>query len=328
MDWIQPMEPILTSGVQTGPEFVHQVKWDGIRGMCYVEDGAARVFTKKGRERTPFYPELSELPLMLKGKSAVFDGEIIVLNDELKPTFQLSLMRERVTDVKKIPYYMKKYPARYILFDMLALDGRLLTDKPLHERLQLLREHIQPSSAITITDNFDNGCELFDLMKLKGWEGIVSKRKASLYQGGKDHEDWFKTKLSRKILAIAAGVTLKDGFPNALILALQGSDSLIYIGRASIGLTQEHFRLLKESAPSLKAEGHPFIPVEQNSDFTDQPLLKANAHELKDVVWFKPRLTVWVSFLEWTSDGGLRHPKITGFSPLGPEEATGKEYVE
>ncbi len=316
MDWIVPMSPILIPSVAEGEDFLHQVKWDGIRGLCYIENGALSIYTKKGRERTAFYPELSVLPGLLKGHQAVLDGEIILLNEEQKPSFQLSLIRERVRDPKRIGYYQKKYPAQYIVFDLLALNGKLLTERPLCERLALLRESLGTSPAIAITDDFDNGLELFDLMREKGWEGIVSKRRNSPYRPYKEHKDWFKTKLIRRMLAIVAGVTLKNGFPNSLILAVWREGELAYVGRASIGLTQEHFKLLKESLPLLTS---------QSSGFKISDMSRA---EQQQIVWFSPRLTVWVSFLEWTFDGGLRHPRILGFSPSDPMEADGTEFIE
>lgn len=325
MDWIVPMEPILTPNIPEDNGFVHQVKWDGIRGLCYIESGKVRLFTKRGRERTAFYPELLDLPSFLMGKSAVLDGEIIILNEEMRPSFQLSLIRERVSAPKQVHYYAKKYPVLYIVFDLLALNGGLITGKPLHERSSLLRDNLRTSNVTTITDDFYNGSELFSLMKEKGWEGIVSKKADSTYLPGKTHREWFKTKLSRKILAIVVGLALKDGFPNSLVLAISGNEGLVYIGRASIGLTQEHFRLLKDNIPALKADQNPLSKIEEKKETS---LLSKNARELKFVVWLKPQLTVWISFLEWTSDGGLRHPKILGFTSLAPEEANGKEFIE
>ena len=319
MDWIVPMEPLLTPSVPDGEDYVHQVKWDGIRGLCYIKEGGVRVFTKKGRDRTLFYPELAELPGLLKGESAVLDGEIIILNNEMKPTFQLSLIRERVTTPAKVSHYARKYPIQYIVFDLMALNGEPLIHKPLKERSILLREHVKTGSFTAVTDDFDNGSELFLLMKEKGWEGIVSKKKNSLYLPGKTHHDWFKTKLFRRILSIVAGVTLREGYPNALVLAILGAEGLVFIGKASIGLTQQHFKLLKDNISILKSDP---------PSIEKTPLFTANARELRDVVWFKPQLTVWVSFLEWTSDGGIRHPKILGFTSSGIEEANGKEYVE
>lgn len=314
MDLMVPMEPILKTNIPEGKEFVHQVKWDGIRGLSYIEKGSVRIFTKSGRERTSFYPELTDLPKLLRGKDAVLDGEIIILNEDAKPSFQLSLVRERVSNSARVEYYARNYPVLYIVFDILVLNGEQITDKPLSERSHLLRKHLNSSNIVSVTDDFDNGKSLFFLMKQKGWEGIVSKKADSPYLPGKTHNAWFKTKLTRKILAIVIGLTLRNGDPNSLVLAISGEEGLSYIGKASIGLSQEHFRLLKENTAALKAEHSPFD--------------KAISRELKDAVWFNPQLTVWINFLEWTSDGSLRHPKILGFSTESPEKATGKEFVE
>lgn len=294
MNWIVPMEPILLPHVMEKENFIHQVKWDGIRGLCYIQNGKVQVFTKKGRERTLYYPELMELPSLLKKRDAVLDGEIIVLNEEMRPSFQLVLMRERVNDKKKVNYYSRKYPVKYIVFDLLSLNNELITHLSLKERKHLLQENLTKSSNITITDDFENGAELFSLMKQKGWEGIVSKDIDSPYIPGKNHQAWFKTKLSRKILAIVAGLTMIEGNPNSLILAIQGSKGLLYIGRASVGLSQQHLMLLKEAIPELKAEKNPFDNFSGNAEDIPSRMPK----ELKDAVWLKATVSMPVTWNE------------------------------
>jgi bifunctional non-homologous end joining protein LigD len=336
INWIVPMEPILSTEIIETEGFIHQVKWDGIRGLCYVNNGKVRVFTRKGRERTAFYPELASLASLFRGRNAIFDGEIIILNDKQRPSFQLSLIREQVSNYGKVNFYAKKYPAQYIVFDLIWVDDQKITNKPLYERGSILREKLDTNSVIGITDNFDNGLHLFSLMKQRGWEGIVSKKYDSPYLSGKNHNFWYKTKLSRRILAIVAGLTLKDGNPNSLVLALWQKGNLAYIGRASIGLTQEHINLLKDYVPLLQTNKNPFTGM-SNTQTCDGAESKNsiinvnrrnNAVKLANVVWLNLRLTVWVSFLEWTSEGGLRHPKIVGFSALEPEAADGTEFVE
>lgn len=313
VDWIQPMEPISQPYVILSDDFIHQIKWDGIRGLSYIEKGSIRVFTKSGRERTGFYPELDEIPSLLKAKQAVLDGEIISLNDSGKPFFQLVQVRERVNDSSKVSYYAKKYPARYIVFDILMYDGKNLTHLPLKDRKAILSDVLRQSQNIAITDDFLNGEALFALMKEKSWEGIVSKRISSPYTGGKNHAHWYKTKMLKKLLAIVCGLSMKDNHPNSLILGIYQNQGFVYIGNASIGLTQEHFRLLKESIPLLE---------------TNKSTFNRNIPGLKTVIWLKPLLTCWVGFLEWTNDGSLRHPKILGFSSCKPEEANGMEFME
>ncbi|UWG96122.1 ATP-dependent DNA ligase [Dehalobacter sp. DCM] len=311
MELLEVMEPVLSPNIAKGDEWLHQIKWDGIRGITYIENGNAHIYTKSGRERSAFYPELSGITRQLNGHQAVVDGELVVFDPHNKPAFNLIMKREHLRNSTRLEHYLKYYPVRYILFDLLYLDGKDLRRYPLQERKQNLVRYLSVSPEVGITDDFNDGHALFELMKSKNFEGIVSKKKNSLYVSGKKHTDWFKTKINKKILAVIGGLSLKDHFPNSLLLGYYQENRLIYIGSASIGLTQNDLQLLKKTAVDLAQDQTPF----------------SNLIARKDAIWFRPILTCWVSFLEWTETGGLRHPKIIGFSDLSPTAAQGKEYI-
>ncbi len=313
VELITPMEPILSKKIITEKDWIHQIKWDGIRGITYIENGEVRIFTKKGHERTDFYPEIKETVKLLEGKQAILDGEIVIFDDEGRPSFTQVLKRERVRSRKNLAYYVKKIPIKYILFDILYFDGMDLRQKPLYERKEILIENFQKSSNITITDDFDDGNSLFEFMRKKNYEGIVSKNIHSRYVVGKKHDQWYKTKINKKMLAVICGVKWKNKTPNALLLGIYQEDQLIYIGNVSIGLKQKDLLLLKEHINDLRQERSPFINQHQKVD---------------DITWLQPLLTCWVRFMEWTNHGSLRHPKIIGFSTQKPSEAEGKELVE
>lgn len=315
MEWIQPMEPILIPEVRTGDGWMHEIKWDGIRGMSYVQNGRMRLYTKRGNERTAFYPELAEVTELLGAGEAVLDGEIVVFDSGGNPSFYSSLVRERVQDVKKVSYYSRLYPAKYILFDILALDGRDLTRTPLSERKRMLEAAAGRSGNITLTDSYDEGRALYELMKAKNWEGIVSKKKDSPYVPGKGHDLWFKTKLSRKMLAVVGGIQWKTGMPNSILLGVYREGTLVFIGKAGLGLNQEQLYLLGEQAAGPGPRVCPFAG-------------ESMAGVKGDFTWLDPALTCWVHFMEFTADGQMRHPKILGFSQAKPFEANGKEYVQ
>lgn len=312
-NWIEPMEPVLRSDVIKGKEWIHQVKWDGIRGLCYVTRGEVRVFTKRGRERTDYYPEITGITAFLREESVILDGEIVSLDQDDKPSFQRMQIRERVADPRKVLHYAKLYPARYIVFDILSLKGKSLTDLPFHERMAYLEKTLIKSENITTTDSYPDGESLLNLMRERNWEGIVSKKINSPYTGGKAHQDWYKTKLNKKLLAVLCGLSMKDSLPNSLVLGVNRGKGLEYIGKASSGLSQEHLKLLKDSLPDLQS---------------DEPAFKSASSELRGVVWLKPLVTLWVSFLEWTRDGSIRHPKILGFSAESPSMANGAEFPD
>ena len=313
MDWIPPMEPISTKILMLGEEWIHQIKWDGIRGMTYIDESSHRVFTKNGNERTIYYPELNEIKGLVNGKKMVLDGEIVVLDDNNRPTFQQSLIRERVSNPHRVNYYARQYPVVYVIFDILFLGDRALTSLPLKNRREILYESIQIGPSITITDDFKDGKGLFNLMKNKNWEGIVSKRLDSHYLPAKNHKAWYKLKTMKKMLAVVCGIQWKNGFPNSLVLGIYQEEHWVFIGKASLGLTQNDLKNLKEYSTALKSQESPFT---NTIGMSKEP-----------ITWLQPIITCWVSFLEWTNDDVLRHPKILGFSNQKAIEADGKEWA-
>lgn len=305
---IQPMEPVLSNTINEGEEWVHQIKWDGIRGITYISNGQLKLFTKKGIERTEFYPEVQELLLLFDGFEGILDGELVCF-DTHKPSFANILTRERVRNKKNLNKYLKQYPVKYILFDIMSHNNVSLLDQTLRERIDLLKSVIEKSPTITVTDNFTDGYALFELMREKHYEGIVCKNLNSKYIGGKSHQAWYKVKLNHKLLTVVGGIQLKNGYPNALLVGIYREGKFEHIGTVASGLKSDDFEIIYKAKDKISLETCPF------DDTFD-----------KEAIWVEPKLTCWVHFMEWTESGRLRHPVIKGFSHLPPEEAIGVVY--
>lgn len=312
MKTIIPMEPISTNEIPVGINWIHQVKWDGIRGISYINADSIKLLTKRGFDRTSYYPELFEVTQLVKVREAVLDGEMVVFDKQGRPSFSDILIRERVRSASKLNYYINNYPVKYIIFDILSINGKDLTNLPLKERLSLLNEKVNRSNNITVTDGFENGSSLFNLMKEQNYEGIVSKNLDSIYVGGKKHNDWFKIKFSKKLLAVVGGIHLKNKYPSSLMIGIYRNEQFEYIGNVGTGLKTKDLQLLHENIKQLKIDKSPFS--------------NRTVNQAEDI-WIKPILTCWINFLEWTSAGSLRHPKLIGFTPLQGEEANGTEYT-
>ncbi len=308
---ITPMEPILSAEIVNWEGWIHQVKWDGIRGLCYLNGPDLRIFTKNGHERSEYYPELTCLHDLTTADQAIFDGEIVALNEQEKPSFERILMRERITSPKKINYYAERYPVKYIVFDILSLNNHLLTTEPLSRRLQILRDTLNPNASIMITDDFSDGKNLFAHMRAIGWEGIVSKNPASIYSAGKRHHDWFKTKITKRLLTVIGGIQFKNNFTISLLLGIYHKHTLRFIGKASLRLKPADLQVLNENLPFLEKPQSPF----------------QRTPNLSNIRWVKPLLTCWVEFFEWTANGQLRHPIVRGFSNEPARNAGGKEEI-
>ena len=289
------MEPVAVPTVAEG-DFIHQIKWDGIRGICVIEDGGVSVFSKSGRNATAAYPELAVLTQQLDAQQAVLDGELVVFVDG-RPSFYHALKRSRVHS----PAVVAQYAVRYIVFDLLMLDEQDMRQKPIEQRQTLLKERFTDSAVAALADSFDDGEALFALMKQRNMEGIVSKRRGSFYTAGKTHNDWFKTKTARKMLCVVIGVHFHAGQAASLMLGIYREGELVPVGHVGTGLSQEDLRRLGDYA---RREGKPAG---------------------KDDILLEPRLTCWVRFAEWSPTPTLRHPVMLGFADSAPEEAKGEE---
>ena len=116
-----------------------------------------RIFTKSGRERAEYYPELHHIGNLVAGNNAVLDGEMVVPDNDGKPSFHLSLIREKTGRKDKLPHYIRKYPVIYIVFDILYLNDCLLTELPLKERRNILYQSLNQDGNIAITEDFEDG---------------------------------------------------------------------------------------------------------------------------------------------------------------------------
>jgi len=324
MNWIAPMEPISAMKVKEGSEYIHEIKWDGIRGLVYLQNNELKIYTKKGNDRTEFYPEISSLSNEFKSKDVILDGEMVVLDKKGLPSFYNSLIRETVKSKKNLKYYQSNYPINYIVFDILKYKDKLLNKLPLFERKQLLEQIFIPiinqNDTIRLSEAYSDGTDLFQKMKQKNMEGIVSKKINSIYLAGKRHDAWFKTKFTKKMLCVIGGIQWKGEKPNSLVLGVKIAENgkLNYVGKASLGLKESDLKLLKDFRNELSQDQCPFIESSiSNIDITGTEL-----------TWVNPSITCWINFLELSNDGHFRHPKIIGFTALPVEEANGRVLTD
>lgn len=302
---VHPFEPILVQELPSpGDPWIAQVKWDGVRMLSYYDGQSLRLINRRGNDRTLQYPEFAGLYGDCRASSFILDGEMIALMDG-KPSFHQIMGRDSLRRQMEISFAVRRIPVIYMVFDLLYYDGEWVTELPLRQRQDKLRQLITPNEQLQLVPNVEDPAALYQVMKERGWEGVVCKNLDSSYAiGGKDAR-WQKLKFSHDLHAVIGGVTYRDGQVNALLLGVYDKDGrLLYIGHAGSARWhgEDWSRATKEAA-RLKAAERPFL----------HPPAR-----LKDAVWLRPELTVKVSFMEWTPGGAMRHPVIQGWSPLEP----------
>lgn len=266
--------------------WLFEIKWDGYRAIAEVNNGDVKLYSRNGNTFENSYPvvvnELKKLKI-----EAVIDGEIVVLNDEGAPEFQL------------LQHYEENQhrPIQLYAFDLLSLKGIDTTGLPLIERKELLQKIIPKNEVIKYSDHIlEKGISFFNVSKEKNLEGILAKKIDSQYYTGKRTNEWLKIKHHRTQEAIICGYTEPGGarkYFGALVLGIKAGNKLKYIGHTGSGFNQK----------SLKDMWHLLQPLKQNNSPFDEKI-KTNM----PVTWVKPLLVCEMKFTEVTRDGILRHP--------------------
>ncbi len=315
---IEPMLASLAKGAFDSPDWAFEPKWDGVRTLAYVDGGEVRLQSRNLRDVTAQYPEveMSMAQALVGGYQAIVDGEIVALDPEGRPSFQLLQPRMHQTDPARIRALRQTTPVFYYVFDLLWLDGEDLTRKPLRERKKALAEVVEPMNAVRMSEHVvAHGTALFEAARDKGLEGIVAKRLDAPYAQGRSAL-WLKIKAKRTIDCVVGGWTEGQGgrtkqLGAVLLGVYEEQDRLKYVGHAGSGFDERTLRDLLDELRELETKSSPFVSL---------PKANAPAH------FTRPELVCSVEFAEWTAEGLLRHPVYKGLrADVDPKDCRGGE---
>ena len=316
---IEPMLAVTAEDAFDSPEFAFEPKWDGVRTLAFVDGGVVRLQTRNLLDCTNQYPEAHGIAeANTGGYQAIFDGEVVALDERGAPSFQRLQPRMHVRDESAVRKLRRTTPVVYEVFDLLWLDGEDLGKKPLRERQRLLDEVLTPMGAIRRSEQFiGTGMALFAAAKEQGIEGIIAKRLDSPYTRGRSAA-WVKIKAFKTIECVIGGWTEGEGGRSkalgALLLGIYRDGKLIPVGHVGTGFDE---RTLRELLATLRERESPTMP------FATTPRVNAPAH------WCLPELVCEVQYVEMTREGTLRHPSYRGLrADVSPEECTGEERRE
>lgn len=289
-----PMLATLVSDPPADPgAWLYEIKYDGFRALGAVAGGEAKVWSRNALDLGGRFPHVPAALAKLEVSNAVLDGEIVALDPSGVSRFQL--LQQGELDAS----------TAFIVFDILWLDGKDLRKLPVEERRKALIGVIGRATkrgTLRLAEQLEGDVEeLLDRVSSEGQEGLIAKRKESVYENRRSKQ-WIKLKaINAQELAIV-GFTpsnASDREFGSLVLAYAEGDELIYAGRVGTGFSAKQRVELRK---------------ELSRDQVSKPPV-ARPPRLKGVTWVEPRLVAQVRFTEWTSDGKLRHPSFLGFRP-------------
>ena len=266
-DWLEPMAATLTEERFAGPDWVFERKFDGIRLLAYKRGADVRLYS---RNRL-----LQELPAVARAV-AVLPADEVILDGE-------------VTWDGRSGYHV---------FDILWLDGHLVTARSLEERRALLEAlpFAPPLERVALLDD----PAPWERAAREGWEGVIAKRRGSPYEHRRS-KHWLKMKCEASQELVVGGFTdpqgKRVGLGALLVGYYEGSD-FVFAGRIGTGFDTKLLLDLRRRLGAIEVPQTPFTKA------TGLPRLRAH--------WARPEIVVQVAFIEWTVHGKLRHPRLLG----------------
>jgi ATP-dependent DNA ligase len=272
-EWLEPMAATLTQERFSGPEWVFERKLDGIRMLAIKDGRRVRLLSRNRLPQNASYPGVVEAVAELPVRDAILDGE--------------------ATGV-----WGRQGRVAYHVFDVLWLDGRDVTAQPLDARRALLRElplrgPLRRVAALEDDKPWERACR-------EGWEGVIAKRRDSRYEHRRSPH-WLKMKCEATQELVVGGFTEPRGSRvglGALLVGYFEGDDFVFAGKVGTGFDRRLLTELRERLDALAAARPPFT--------RGLGLPRDGAH------WARPELVVQVAFIEWTSNGKLRHPRLLG----------------
>ena len=310
--FIEPMLLLRTDSLPDSDQWMYELKLDGYRAIAFKRDGVVHLRSRNDNDFSRRYSRvvsgLAKLP-----ENTVIDGEVIAFDEDGRPSF--SVLQN---------YGSAAAPTVYYVFDLMMLAGRDLMREPLEKRRELLEKTVLPklTEPVRYAASLEASLPvLVQSVKAQGFEGLVAKRRNSVYEPGLRSGAWMKMRVNRGQEFVIGGYTRGTKTFDALVFGYYEGQQLIYVARTRNGFTPVVRAQLFRKFKGLETDECPFANLpEAKSGRWGQGLTKAKMAECQ---WLKPVLVGQFEFLEWTGENHLRHSRFIGLR----EDKNAKEVV-
>jgi bifunctional non-homologous end joining protein LigD len=287
----------LTDRRDFGDDWLLERKFDGERCVARRDGGDVRLESRTAKDLTGTYPEVRAAVAAQRARDLLLDGEVVAYDGEQT---SFSRLQQRLGVTNPSPAQVVAYPVVFCVFDLLAVDGEDLTDRPLLDRRARLARAIRPRAALQLTGAWHGDSQRrFSEACRSGWEGLIAKRANAPYAPGRS-KDWLKLKCVWEQEFVIGGYTEPAGSRTdfgALLVGYYEDGQLKYAGKVGTGYTAATLRDLGARLRELDSPESPFV---------DARPIPRGTH------WTQPALVAQIGFAEWTNDGRLRQPRFLG----------------
>jgi DNA ligase D-like protein (predicted ligase) len=296
--FIEPMYALPVQKLRQGQEWLYEVKFDGYRCLAGRDSTGVTLWSRRENLFTKQFPDIAQACERLP-PNTLLDGEIVALDERGKVSF--NLLQHHRSKAQALVFYA---------FDVLIYRGRSVIKVPLYFRREVLRRIFADIKAapIGLSENIEAApADLIRVAKEFGFEGIIAKRKDSLYESGKRTGAWVKYKVNRGQEFVIGGYTPGNPF-DALIVGYYEGERLLYAAKVRNGFVPLVRRDVASKFKGLEIDTCPFVNLPERKR-TQWALTK---EEMSNCVWLEPELVAQIEFTEWTPDNHLRHSKFVG----------------
>jgi bifunctional non-homologous end joining protein LigD len=289
-----------------GAEWTYEVKWDGYRILAIKDRGRVKLLSRNLKDLTSAYPSVATAVSGVRAASALLDGEVVAVDEDGRPSFQALHHQSGRTIV-------------YYAFDVLHLNGRDLLRTPLEERRAALTTLLQAGPVLVSEPLPGTPEQIETAVRELGLEGVIAKRRRSIYEPGRRSVSWVKVKFNRRQEFVVGGFRPNGPDFESLLVGYYKGRRLHFAGRVRAGLTPHTRTEIFATIARDQTPDCPFVNLPSGS--TSHWGEGVTEEDMRKLRWVRPRLVVEVSFVEWTRDDLLRHSQLVGVRMDKPTRA-------
>lgn len=298
--FVQPMTAVNVTSLPTGAQWMYELKLDGYRALIIKDGARIRIISRNQKDLTAGYAGVVSAASKLHAESAVVDGELVAVDANGRPSFQA--LQHRAAHPRHVVVFYA--------FDLLHINGKDLTARPLTDRRALLPGVIGKSGILLSQELPGSADEVRAAVAQLGLEGVIAKRRESRYDAGQRSGAWVKLKLDKQQEFVVGGYRPGPHGVDALIVGYYEGRRLRYAGKVRAGFPPHVRREVHDVLRPLQTRTCPFVdlPSSGSSHWGGG----ITAEQMREMHWLKPQAVAQIRFVEWTAEGHLRHAAFLG----------------